>query len=158
MTGPQHIEIGIETPLSGDMRAMIGELSELLLSLTPADACHHLAPEDMANDRTTVFVARVDGAVAACGALYRHGGGVAEVKRMYTCPAFQGLGLAKAVLSRIIELAEQEGAQRIVLETGHNYAAARKLYEQFGFEPCGPVLDYPPHPESVFYSKQLTAA
>jgi len=158
MTGQRDIAIGIETPLSGDMRAMIGELSELLLSLTPADACHHLAPEDMANDRTTVFVARVDGAVAACGALYRHSDGVAEVKRMYTRPAYQGLGLARAILTRILELAEQEGMTQIVLETGHNYAAARKLYEQFGFEPCGPVLDYPDHPESVFYSKQLAAA
>jgi len=157
MAGPREIAITVETPLSGEMRAMIGELSELLLGLTPADACHHLSPEEMANDRTTVFVARVDGSIAACGALYRHDGGIAELKRMYTRPAFQGLGLARAILSRILECAGQEGAKELVLETGHNYLAARKLYEAFGFQLCGPVLDYPEHPDSVFYSKPLAA-
>ncbi|WP_417688963.1 GNAT family N-acetyltransferase [Roseibium sp.] len=149
--------ITVETPLSPDMRAMVQELSDLLLSLTPAEACHHLTAEQMAGERTTVFVARVAGEIAACGALHRHDGGVAEVKRMYTRPAFQGQGLGAMILDRIIEEAKSEGVRQLVLETGWNYEAARKLYERRGFTLCGPVLDYPEHPESVFYSRPLMA-
>lgn len=149
--------IAIETPLSDDMRDMIGELSALLLSLTPAEACHHLTVEQMADDRTTLFVARVAGQVAACGALYRHDGGIAEVKRMYTRSAFQGQGLGAKILDHILDLAGREGVCELVLETGWNYRAARRLYERAGFVQCGAVLDYPDHPESVFYSRPMMA-
>lgn len=150
--------IAIEHPLSDEMRALVGELSELLLSLTPADACHHLTPEEMAGERTTVFAARVDGKLAACGALHRHAGGIGEVKRMYTRPAFQGRGLGRQILDRIIDLAAEEGLSELVLETGVNYDAARRLYEKFGFVLSGPVAGYPAHPESVFYKRPLPAA
>lgn len=152
------IDIAIETPLTDEMRAMVGELNDIMSALTAEEANHRLAVEDMVDARTTVFVARVDGKMAACGALHRHGNGICEVKRMYTRPAFQGLGLARKILDRIVVLAAEEGLAEIVLETGHNYEAARRLYERSGFLPCGPVLDYPDHPDSVFYSRPLTAA
>lgn len=158
MTVSHEISIAVETPLTDEMRAMIGELNALLLSLTSEDACHHLAVEQMADARSTVFVARVDGKMAACGSLYRHDGGIAEVKRMYTRPAFQGLGLGRKVLNRILGLAIEEGYLKAVLETGADYDAAKGLYETSGFKQCGPVLDYPDHPESVFYSRPLSAA
>ena len=152
-----NITLATEDPLSDDMRALVGELTDLLMSLTSADACHHLSVEDMANDRTTVLVARVDGAAAACGALYRHGEGVAEVKRMYTRPEFQGLGLGRRILNEVIALAESESFRELVLETGHNYEAAIKLYQSSGFSLCDPVLNYPDHPESIFMSRPLPA-
>lgn len=155
MTADKAITIAVESSLSDEMREMIGELNALLLSLTPAEACHHLTVEQMANAQTTVFVARVDGAMAACGALYRHTDDIAEVKRMYTRPSFQGLGLGRKILSRVMSLAEEEGVSELVLETGVHYGAARHLYESEGFRECGPVLDYPEHPESVFYSRSL---
>jgi len=151
------VSIKVETPLSDDMREMISELSTLLLSLSSEEACHHLTAEQMANERTTVFVARADGKVAACGALYRHENKVAEVKRMYTRPGFQGLGLGRKILKEVIRLAEEEGFSELVLETGVNFKPARSLYESAGFKKCGPVLDYPEHPESVFYSRPVTA-
>jgi putative acetyltransferase len=158
MSSAPAISIAVETPLSDEMRAMVGELNALLLSLTSEDACHHLTVEQMADARTTVFVARVDGKVAACGSLYRHDGGIAEVKRMYTRPDFQGLGLGRKLLDRILALAIEEGFSEAVLETGVNYDAAKRLYETSGFKVCGPILDYPEHPESLFYSRRLTAA
>lgn len=149
--------IAIETPLSVDMAAMIGELNTLLLSLSPPEACHHMTPEDMAGDATTVFTARVDGSLAACGALHRHDGGIAEVKRMYTRPAFQGRGLGGRILERIIALADEEGFRELVLETGDKHPAAWRIYERAGFSRCGPVLDYPDSPYSIFYSRPLAA-
>ncbi|WP_153768699.1 GNAT family N-acetyltransferase [Labrenzia sp. CE80] len=151
------VAISIETPLQDDIRALVSELSNLLLSLTPADACHHLTAEQMAGTQTTVFVARVDGEAAACGALHRHGDGIAEVKRMYTRPGFQGQGLGARILGQIIDLARKEGFRELVLETGWNYEAAKHLYERNGFTRCGAILDYPAHAESIFYSRPLSA-
>jgi putative acetyltransferase len=150
--------IAVETPLSADMREMIAELNALLLTLSPPEACYHMTAEDMAGEATTVFVARIDGNVAACGALHRHADGIAEVKRMYTRPACQGLGLGSSILDRIIALATREGHSTLVLETGDNHPAAWRLYERAGFSRCGPVLDYPDSPYSIFYSRPLAAA
>jgi putative acetyltransferase len=89
------------------------------------------------------------------GALRRHGGGIGEVKRMYTRPAWQGRGIGRAILDAIQETAEMAAANRLVLETGHRHPAAWRVYERAGFVRCGPVLDYPQSPYSVFYEKAL---
>ncbi|MHC5653145.1 GNAT family N-acetyltransferase [Stappia sp.] len=157
--------IAIESPLGDEMRAMIGELNDVLLALSPPEHCHHLSVEQMAGADTTVFTAReggADGALLACGALRRHGAGadgipVGEVKRMYTRPAAQGRGLAGEILMRIEELARTEGIGRLVLETGHRHPAAWRVYERAGFARTGAVLDYPDTPFSVFYEKLLAA-
>jgi len=152
-----NTEIAIESPLTEDMRAMIGELNAVLGALTPEEANFSMSAEDMAGTETTVFVARVDGKPAACGALHRHGGGVGELKRFYARPGYRGQGLARQILDRVLQRAAEEGFDRLVLETGHNYDAARRLYESAGFEQCGPVLDYPDSPYSVFYFRPLAA-
>jgi len=156
MTTTQPV-IAVETPLGADMRAMIGELNALLLTLSPPEFCFHMTPEEMAGDDTTVFVARVGGDAAACGALHRHADRIAEVKRMYTRPAFQGKGLGGMILERIVSLAQQEGFSKLVLETGDKHHAAWRIYERAGFSRCGPVLDYPDSPYSIFYSRPLAA-
>ncbi|PVB61680.1 GNAT family N-acetyltransferase [Labrenzia sp. 011] len=158
MNAPSVVVIAVESPLSEDMRAMIGELNTTLGSLTPEDANYSMSAEEMAGPDTSVFVARVDGQAAACGALHRHENAIGELKRFYTRPRFRGLGLARRILDHVTELAASEGVTRLVLETGHNYDAARRLYEQSGFNACGPVLDYPESPYSVFYTRPLRAA
>ena len=58
----------------------------------------------------------------------------------------------------IERLARSEGLDRLVLETGDRHPEAWRLYERGGFSRCGPVLDYPDSPWSVFYEKSLVAA
>ena len=120
--------IAVETPLSADMGEMIAELNDLLLTLSPPEACYHMTAEEMSGEATTVFVARIDGKAAACGALHRHADGIAEVKRMYTRPAYQGLGLGGSILDRIIELATREGISMLVLETGDILVVGKSLF------------------------------
>ncbi|MEP3428783.1 MAG: GNAT family N-acetyltransferase [Roseibium sp.] len=150
--------ISIEPPLTEDMREMVRELNAVLRSLTPEEANFSMSVEEMTSPETTLLVARIDGQAAACGALYRHGDGVAELKRFYTRPAFQGQGLSRLILDEIVDMAKSEGCHELVLETGYNYEAAKRLYSGSGFEPCGPVLDYPNSKYSVFYRKTLAAA
>jgi putative acetyltransferase len=150
--------ISVESPLQDDVRVLIAALNETLLAITPPEFCSHMTVEQMADADTTVFIARdEDGRAVACGALRRHGDGVAEVKRMYTLPSHQGHRIGGRILERIEALAREEGFLRLVLETGHAHDAAWRLYERGGFTHCGPVLDYPPSDYSVFYEKRLTA-
>jgi putative acetyltransferase len=147
--------IAIESPLQDDVRGLVGELNRVLLELTPPEFCFHMTAEQMAGPDTTVFVARRDDKAVGCGALRRHGDGVAEVKRMYVQPAVQGRGIGGQILEHIEQMAKSEGFARLVLETGDRHHAAWRVYERAGFRRCGVVLDYPLSPYSVFYEKLL---
>ncbi len=149
------VTIAVESPLTDDARRLIAALNEHLLSLTPPEHCFHMTVEEMAQPHTTVLVARADGKAVACGALRRHADGIAEVKRMYTVPAFQGQGIGGRILDEIVALARRESFKRLVLETGDRHPAAWRVYERVGFTRCGPVLDYPDTSWSVFYEKEL---
>ena len=150
--------IATETPLSDDVRALVKELNEFTFELTPAEFRHHMTVEQMAGADTTLFVARdASGATLGMGALRRHANGVGEVKRMVVKPSARGLGVGGAILERIETLARQEGIDRVVLETGSNFDAAKRVYERGGFETCEPVLDYPPSAWTAFYAKSLSA-
>jgi putative acetyltransferase len=150
------IEIKAETPLQDDVRALIAELNTLLLELTPPEFCSHMTVEQMAAPDTTVFIARDGGTAVACGALRRHEGSIGEVKRMYTRPSHRGRKVGAGIVGHIEALARQEGIDTLVLETGDRHPAAWTVYERAGFSRCGPVLDYPDSPWSVFYRKSLT--
>jgi putative acetyltransferase len=146
-----------ENPLRPPIRQMIEELNAHLLTLTPAEFCSHMTAEQMANPETTVFIARTpDSHAIGMGALRRESGGVAEVKRMFTRPEARGQHVGSAILDEIIALAQREGIQRLVLETGDRHPEAWRLYESRGFTRTGPVLDYPDTGWSVFYEKLLT--
>lgn len=151
------ISIAVETPLQDEVRALVAELTEALLALTPREFCHHLTVEEMAIPSTTVFVARIDGKAVGIGALRRDRDRIAEVKRMYTRPAFQGRGIGGAILNEIEALARREGFRQLVLETGDRHPAAWRVYERAGFTRCPPVLGYPDTTWSVFYQKPLAA-
>lgn len=157
MTATSDIVIEMEDPLRWEMRELIAELNEILSQLTPPGFCYHMTAEEMARPDTTVFMARANGEAAGCGALRRHGGGIGEVKRMYTRPAWRGHKIGARVLAAIEALARRESVRQLVLETGHQHHAAWHVYEQAGFSRCGPVLDYADTPYSVFYQKRLAA-
>ncbi|TPJ76761.1 GNAT family N-acetyltransferase [Mesorhizobium sp. B2-6-2] len=149
------VEIAVETPLQDDVRALVAELNAALLELTPPEHCYHLTVEQMANEHTTVFIARDNGLAVGCGALKRHDDAVGEIKRMYTRPSHRGRKIGAEIVARVEALARQEGLKRLVLETGDRHLAAWTVYERAGFSRCGPVLDYPDSEWSVFYEKSL---
>ncbi len=149
------LTIAVETPLQDEVRTLVAELNAVLIELTPPEHCHHLTVEQMADDSTTVFIARESGTAIACRALKRHADGIGEVKRMYTRPSHRGRKIGEEIVARIEALARSEGLKRLVLETGDRHHAAWKVYERAGFTRCGPVLDYADVSWSVFYEKNL---
>ena len=152
------IEIGPESPLQDDVRALIAELNAVLLALTPPEFCYHMTAEQMADAATTVWIARRNGEAVGCGALRRIGGGAGEVKRMFVRPECQGQGIAGQIVEAIEATARAEGLDRLLLETGDRHPAAWRVYERASFTRRGPFGDYPGSSYSVFYEKPLGAA
>jgi ribosomal-protein-alanine N-acetyltransferase len=52
-------------------------------------------------------------------------------------PDFQGQGLGKLLLSKLLEEAENKNLERATLEVGENNNKALNLYQQFGFKEAG---------------------
>ena len=153
------VTIAVETPLQDDIRAMVAELNAIMIPLTPREFQFQLTAEQMAEPSITLFVARDEaGNAVAMGALKDHGGGLGEVKRMYTRPIVRGKRVGSAILQRIEALAAEKSLARLVLETGEapGFEAAYRVYERGGFTVCGAVLDYPDSGYSRFYEKKIT--
>lgn len=152
------VSIAVETPLQDDVRGMVAALNAYLIPLTPREFQFQMTAEQMAEPTVTVFVARDSaGRPVGMGSLKDHGGGVGEVKRMYTLPAVRGKRVGALLLTRIETLAREKGITRLVLETGEapGFEPAWRVYERGGFTICGAVLDYPDSGHNRFYEKQL---
>lgn len=155
------VTIAIESPLQDDVRALVDQLNEHLLPLSPLEFQFKMTVEQMADSATTLFVAR-DGAGKAVGmgALKMHGPELGEVKRMFTLPEVRGQRVGRQLLERIVDLARERGLPVVMLETGtgDGMAEAHRLYTRYGFTPRGPFLDYPDSEWSAFFELNLAAA
>ncbi|GLQ18613.1 GNAT family N-acetyltransferase [Maritalea porphyrae] len=152
------VTVFVESPLQDDVRNLIAALNAHIEPLAPAEFNFCMTVEDMADDTTTVFVARDDdGNAVGIGALKDHGEGLGEVKRMFTLPEVRGQRVGVRLLNAIQDKARVSGHKRLVLETGtgEGYAGAYRLYENAGFTKCGPILDYPESDYSAFFEKEL---
>ena len=153
------ISIAAETPLQDDVRAMVADLNATMIPLTPREFQFQLTVEQMTDPSLTTFVARDEiGRHVGMASLKDHGGGLGEVKRMFTLPEVRGRRVGSQLLQRLEELAREKGISRLVLETGEapGFEAAYRVYERGGFTVCGAVLDYPDSGFSRFYEKKIS--
>jgi putative acetyltransferase len=134
-------------PDSPDAIALIDELEAVLAPGYPAESRHGYSVDKLVREGVAFFVARHDGAAAACGGVQLCDG-YAEIKRMYVRPAFRGLGLARAMLDRLVAHARSPVVR---LETGIHQHDAIRLYERYGFVSIGPFGTYRDDPLSRFY-------
>lgn len=152
------VSIGVETPLQDDVRAMVAELNAYLQPLTPRQFQFQMTVEQMADSRTTLFVARNEaGHAVGMGALKQESADLAEVKRMFTRQSIRGTGVGPLLLQAIEDLAVAKGIASLKLETGNapGFEPAHRLYAKAGFSPCGAFLDYPESDFSAFFEKRL---
>ncbi len=61
----------------------------------------------------------------------------AYLANIAVAPEFQGLGIGRMLMERVIEVSEKEGANYIVLEVRASNIKAQRLYKKFGFEVVG---------------------
>jgi len=66
-------------------------------------------------------------------------------------------GIGALLLDHLIEEGRNRGYKVFFFETGamEFFIPARRLYEKFAFEYCGPFGDYREDPNSVFMKKRL---
>jgi GNAT superfamily N-acetyltransferase len=143
-------------PDSSEALALIAELDAHLGSRGyPQESRHGYSVQKLLREAVAFFVARYDGASAACGGVQLYGVEYAEVKRMYVRPAFRGIGMGKLMLNHLAEYARQRGVAMLRLETGIYELAAIGLYEGFGFQRRRPFGEYRDDPFSLYYEKDL---
>ncbi|MVS98175.1 GNAT family N-acetyltransferase [Devosia marina] len=155
------VTIAIESPLQDDVRALVAQLNDHLLPLSPLEFQFKMTVEQMADSATTLFVARdAAGKAVGMGALKMHGPELGEVKRMFTLPEVRGQRVGRQLLERIVDLARERKLPVVMLETGtgEGMAEAHRLYTRYGFVPRGPFLDYPDSEWSAFFELNLAAA
>jgi putative acetyltransferase len=144
--------------LSGpEIAAFLAEHVKEMLSITPPESKHALDLDSLRQPGVTFWSAKDTGVLVGCGAIKRLDEVQAELKSMRTAPARKRSGVASSLLKHILAEAAGMGFTRISLETGSAdfFRPARRLYEKFGFEYCGPFAEYKEDSNSVFMTMIL---
>ncbi|WP_426334141.1 GNAT family N-acetyltransferase [Paenibacillus silvae] len=144
--------------LSGDqVKALIAEHLLGMAADSPPESIHALNLDGLKKPEITFWCAWEGDELLGCGAVKELNAEHGELKSMRTASAHLRKGVARHILTHIIEEATSRGYQRISLETGamDSFIPARKLYEDFGFEYCEPFADYVPDPNSKFMTKVI---
>ena len=99
--------------------------------------------------RGQLYLAYYNGDAVGCAAFYQFSETIAEVKRLYVNPNYQGKGIGRILLESVIADAKQCGYEHLYLDSLKRLGNARILYEKLGF------VDIPPYNtnpyEDVYY-------
>lgn len=147
--------IARESPHSAEAAALLRRSDAYAHSLYGPDSSYLVDPDRLARPDVHFFVARLDGAAVACGALVDRGGGNGELKRIFVADEARGRGVAARLLTVLEEAARALGLVLLQLETGPHSRAALALYRRSGYRERGRFGDYPDDPLSVFMEKRL---
>ena len=148
-------KIDIESPQQDDLKALFTELKTSMSGMSSSDVIDYQLTVDVSSPGATTFVARVDGKAIGTGSLVRHANGVAEIKRLFTEPAYRKHGIGKSVLRHIANLAKSEGFRELVIVTDANLPDSIAFCEESGFERVEKILNHAPSKQSVFFRKAI---
>ncbi|WP_291140189.1 GNAT family N-acetyltransferase [Hydrogenophaga sp.] len=140
-----------------EIQTLLQEHLSHMRAISPPDSVHALDLARLRRPDIRFWTAWNGNDLLGCGALKRLGEHDGEIKSMRTAARHQRRGVGRAVLSHIVAHAQADGVQRLWLETGStdHFAPARRLYAEYGFQPCGPFADYREDPHSAFMRLDL---
>ncbi len=118
---------------------------------SPPESVHALNLDALKATDITFWTLRNGTELLGCGALKEIDSHSGEIKSMRTAEQHLRKGIATLMLQHIIDESTRRRYSRLSLETGSMdaFAAARALYERFGFTYCAPFADYREDPYSV---------
>ncbi|MFO1239493.1 MAG: GNAT family N-acetyltransferase [Sphingomonadaceae bacterium] len=150
MTGFRIVEDDLTGP---DIAALLRAHLDAMHEHSPPGSVHALDLQALKAPEITFWSIWVEDRLAGCGALKELEPDHGEIKSMRTAQSHLRRGVASQVLSHMIAVARERGYRRLSLETGSSapFVPAHRLYEAFGFEPCGPYGDYEDEEFSQYY-------
>ncbi len=151
------MEIRIDDLTSPEIAELLEEHLRDMYAASPPESVHALDLSKLRKPEITFWSAWVGSDLVGCGALKELEPGHAEIKSMRSANRFRGTGVGKKMLEHILQVAREREYARLSLETGTQdfFLPARKLYERYGFEYCGPFADYAEDPYSAFMTLSL---
>jgi len=151
------MQIRIDDLQGPEIAALLEDHLHSMTLHSPPESIHALDLDKLRKPEITFWTLWENGELLGCGAIKELDPTHAELKSMKTDSKHLRKGVAEKLLVHIIEEARRRGYERISLETGSMdaFVPARKLYEKYGFEECGPFGDYVPDANSLFMTKEL---
>lgn len=151
------MEIRIDDLTSPEIAELLEEHLRDMYAASPPESVHALDLSKLRKPEITFWSAWVGSDLVGCGALKELEPGHAEIKSMRSANRFRGTGVGKKMLEHILQVARERNYTRLSLETGTQdfFLPARKLYERYGFEYCGPFADYAEDPYSAFMTRVM---
>ena len=135
------------TPYITEVKELIREYTEWFgrdLSFQALDdELDHIEDKYLPPEGRLVVALDDAGAVCGCVAYHRLDASTAEMKRLYVRPSGRGHRLGERLARRIMELAQEDGCTRMVLDTVAPLEAAVSLYRKLGFEEVEPYYHNP---------------
>jgi putative acetyltransferase len=140
-----------------EIKALLQEHLDSMKWYSPAESIHALDLDALCRPEITFWTVWENGELLGCGALKELSAQHGEIKSMRTSSRHLRKGVARAVLTHILDEAKRRGYRRLSLETGSHaaFAPARSLYAALGFTNCAPFADYSLDPYSVFMTQEL---
>lgn len=138
------LEIAEDDLAAEDVRALIALHLSGMHAESPACKVHALPLEKLRQPGVTFYAARINGALAAIGAILHLDVTHGELKSMRAAPEWRGKGVGEAMLQHLLTVARARGYTRVSLETGRTdaFAPAVALYRKYGFNECAGFGDY----------------
>ncbi|MBT1451032.1 GNAT family N-acetyltransferase [Glaciecola sp. XM2] len=149
------MKIKVDDLSSGEVILLLEEHLSDMYATSPPECVHALDVKALKSPEITFFSTWINNKLAACIAIKRLSPSEAELKSMRTVHAFRGKGVASKQLEHVLNFAQEQGYERISLETGTQdyFKPARDLYQKFGFTECGPFSSYQLNPNSHFMTR-----
>jgi GNAT superfamily N-acetyltransferase len=91
--------------------------------------------DDIATSYAAAYflVARVDGHVVGTGALVPRTAGTAEIVRMSVAAGLRKQGIGGQILRQLLQVAQEAGYHKVILETTATWHDAIRFYQKAGF-------------------------
>lgn len=136
-----------------EIRELFEEYTRMLIENDPVFAQYLVIQnyEKEINDLTVkygppkgrLYIAFTDGKPSGCIGLKSFGENGCEMKRLYVRPEYRGMGLGRALASKVIGEAKKEGYTHMLLDTLPFLTDAQRMYRSMGFYEIPPYLESP---------------
>ena len=131
----------------------VAEIRAMYPDWTP-DVPPRLTPEDVEPPAGRWVVAYRRAKPVGCAALKRLDEHTAEIKRVYVAPEARGTGVARAILERLEQIAQDVGYTRLRMDTGARQPGSVALFNSSGYEQ---IADYNGNPVAAYWFEKRLA-